>query len=137
MALGGHHPKTEVGLNSLTSTSEPVASCPKQSRELINTITHHPYRKFGYFVPISIRGLSTDPLGVCSTLITLKEKRMSNSNKHNLLYFEADTMKRLYETMKGWQQQHEKRLLQHTNIQFDSGKFCCICIVLSNPTEVL
>ena len=59
---------------------------------------------------------------------------MSNSNKHNLLYFEADSMKGLYETMEVWQQQRGKRLLS-TNIQIDSGKFCCIA--LSNPTEVV
>lgn len=65
---------------------------------------------------------------------TLKEKTMSDGNKHNLLYFESNSMKGLYETMEEWQKNSSKRLLS-TNIQIDSGKFCCIA--LSNPTEVI
>jgi len=59
---------------------------------------------------------------------------MFDANKHNLLYFEGDSMKGLYETMDDWQKSNGKRLLS-TNIQKDSGKFCCIA--LSNPTEVI
>jgi hypothetical protein len=59
---------------------------------------------------------------------------MSDDNKHNLLYFEAPTMKELFETMENWQQNNQRRLLS-TNIQQDQGKFCCIA--LSNPTEVI
>lgn len=59
---------------------------------------------------------------------------MSDENKHNLLYFEGDSMRGLYETMEEWQKTHHKRLLS-TNIQKDGEKFCCIA--LSNPTEVV
>lgn len=59
---------------------------------------------------------------------------MSDENKQNLLYFESASMRGLYETMEEWQQIHRKRLLS-TNIQQDTGKFCCIA--LSNPTEVI
>jgi hypothetical protein len=43
-------------------------------------------------------------------------------------------MKGLYETMEEWQTISGKRLLS-TNVQKDSGKFCCLA--LSNPTEVI
>jgi hypothetical protein len=59
---------------------------------------------------------------------------MSDENKHNLLYFESDSMKELYKTMEEWQKISRKRLLS-TNIQKDGGKFCCIA--LTNPTEVI
>lgn len=59
---------------------------------------------------------------------------MIDANKHNLLYFESNSMKELYNTMEEWQQMNSKRLLS-TNIQQDNGKFCCIA--LSNPTEVI
>ena len=58
---------------------------------------------------------------------------MSN-NKHNLLYFEASSMKELFNMMESWQHEHSKRLLS-TNIEKDNDKFCCIA--LSNPTEVV
>jgi hypothetical protein len=57
-----------------------------------------------------------------------------NSNKHNLLFFESNTMLGLYEAMDQWQCANEKRFLS-TNIQRDKGKFCCIA--LTNPTEVV
>jgi hypothetical protein len=59
---------------------------------------------------------------------------MTEDNKHNLLYFESDNMKKLYDIMEEWQRSNSKRLLS-TNIQKDRGKFCCIA--LSNPTEVI
>lgn len=59
---------------------------------------------------------------------------MSDYNKHNLLYFESNSMRELYESMEEWQQIHNKRLLS-ASIQPDEGKFCCIA--LSNPTEVI
>ncbi len=59
---------------------------------------------------------------------------MSDENKRNLLYFESNSMKELYETMEEWQKNNAKRLLS-TNIQKDRGKFCCIA--LTNPTEVI
>jgi hypothetical protein len=59
---------------------------------------------------------------------------MNDGNKRNLLYFESDSMKNLYDEMNEWQQANEKRLLS-TNIHKDKGKFCCIA--LTNPTEVI
>lgn len=59
---------------------------------------------------------------------------MTENNKHNLLYFESDSMKGLYNTMQTWQEENNKRLLS-TNIQQDNGSFCCIA--LTNPTEVI
>ena len=59
---------------------------------------------------------------------------MSNDNKRNLVFFESESMRNLYEVMNEWQSNHGKRLLS-TNIQQDDGKFCCIA--LTNPTEVV
>ena len=58
---------------------------------------------------------------------------MSDLNKHNLVYFEHESMRGLYELMDEWQLANEKRLLS-TSIHQDSGKFCCIA--LTNPMEV-
>ena len=58
---------------------------------------------------------------------------MSDENKFNLLYFESESMKGLYETMEKWQLENSKRLLS-TNIQKDGSKFCCIA--LTNPTNL-
>jgi hypothetical protein len=69
-----------------------------------------------------------------TTQITLKEEIMSDENKHNLLYFESNSMRELYETMEEWQKSNGKRLLS-TNIQKDRGKYCCIA--LTNPSEVI
>lgn len=59
---------------------------------------------------------------------------MSDSNKHNLLYFESDSMRGLYDTMYNWQAESGKRLLS-TNIQQDGNRFCCIAV--TNPVEVV
>jgi len=59
---------------------------------------------------------------------------MIDKNKQNLQYFEEDSMKALFETMKDWQEKNEKRLLS-TTIHKDNDKFCCIA--LTNPTEVV
>ena len=59
---------------------------------------------------------------------------MSDSNKRNLVFFESESMKGLYNVMDDWQEKNSKRLLS-TNIQQDSGKFCCIA--LTNPSEVI
>ncbi|MBC8493152.1 MAG: hypothetical protein H8D43_05135 [Chloroflexi bacterium] len=59
---------------------------------------------------------------------------MSDENKRNLIYFESNSMKELYDTMEEWQQSNSKRLLS-TSIHKDDGKFCCIA--LSNPSEVV
>ena len=56
------------------------------------------------------------------------------NNKENLQYFEATSMKGLFNNMKDWQEKHQKRLLS-TNIQQEGGMFTCIA--LTNPTEVV
>lgn len=56
------------------------------------------------------------------------------ATKDNLFYFEADTMKGLYQVLEAWQQEHQRRLVS-TSIQPDGGRFCCIA--LSAPTEVI
>jgi hypothetical protein len=59
---------------------------------------------------------------------------VENNNKRNLIYFESDSMRGLYDTMETWQQDNGKRLLS-TDIQREDGNFCCIA--LSNPSEVI
>ncbi len=59
---------------------------------------------------------------------------MSEDNKLNILYFEGSSMRELYDTMDGWQQQNRKRFLS-MGIQKESEKFCCIA--LTNPSEVI
>ncbi|HEV7858184.1 MAG TPA: hypothetical protein VGO91_06105 [Pyrinomonadaceae bacterium] len=59
---------------------------------------------------------------------------MSAENKRNLQYFEAGSMRELYDYMQAWQDANQKRLLS-VSIQEDGGKFCCIAI--TNPSEVV
>ena len=59
---------------------------------------------------------------------------MSVENKQNLQFFEATSMKGLYNNMQEWQVKNEKRLLS-TDIQRDGDMFTCIA--LTNPTEVV
>jgi hypothetical protein len=59
---------------------------------------------------------------------------MSGENKRNLQFFEARSMRELYECMEAWQDANQKRLLS-VSIQEDGGKFCCIA--LTNPSEVV
>lgn len=59
---------------------------------------------------------------------------MSDENKRNILYFEGESMKKLYEVMQSWQNENNTRLLS-ISVQKDCGKFCCIA--LTNPTEVV
>ena len=54
-------------------------------------------------------------------------------NKNNILWFESETMKDLFEVLQNWQLENKKRFLS-TDIQSDNGMFCCIA--LTNPTEV-
>ncbi len=56
---------------------------------------------------------------------------MSDDNKRNLQYFEAPSMKELYESMETWQVENKKRLLS-VSIERDADKFCCIA--LTNPS---
>lgn len=57
-----------------------------------------------------------------------------DSNKQNLVYFEASTMRALYSQMQEWQQANNRRLLS-ISTQRDAGVFCCIA--LTNPSEVV
>jgi len=59
---------------------------------------------------------------------------MSMQNKQNLQFFEATSMKGLYNNMQEWQVKNEKRLLS-TDIQQDGDMFTCIAP--TNPTEVV
>ena len=59
---------------------------------------------------------------------------MTDPNKRNLQYFEADSMAGLFGALEHWQRQNEKRFLS-LDIQNDRGKFCCIA--LTNPSEVV
>ncbi len=59
---------------------------------------------------------------------------MSDENKRNLQYFESSSMRELFDLMKTWQHENDKRLLS-LSIERDNGKFCCIA--LTNPTEVI
>jgi len=59
---------------------------------------------------------------------------MEDLNKRNLVYFEASSMRGLYDRMEHWQIENGKRLLS-VSIQQDHGQFCCIA--LTNPTEVV
>ena len=56
------------------------------------------------------------------------------NNKENLQYFEATSMKGLFNNMKDWQVKNKKRLLS-TNIQQEGDIFTCIA--LTNPSEVV
>ena len=59
---------------------------------------------------------------------------MPADNKHNLQYFEAPSMRELFDQMETWQYEQGKRLLS-LNVAKDADEFCCIA--LTNPTEVI
>ena len=59
---------------------------------------------------------------------------MSDENKRNLQFFEACSVRELYDCMQVWQDANQKRLLS-VSVQEDGGKFCCIA--LTNPSEVV
>lgn len=59
---------------------------------------------------------------------------MSDENKRNLQYFEAPSMKALFDLMQAWQNENNKRLLS-LSVEKDGDNFCCIA--LTNPTEVI
>jgi len=56
------------------------------------------------------------------------------NNKRNILFFEANSMLELYETLDKWQVENKKRFLS-LNIQNENSKFACIA--LTNPSEVI
>jgi hypothetical protein len=55
-------------------------------------------------------------------------------NARNLLYFEAPSMRELFESMDAWQASSGKRLLSAA-VHQDREQYCCIA--LSNPMEVV
>ncbi len=59
---------------------------------------------------------------------------MPEDNKHNLLFFEAPSMRELHATLSTWQEENRKRFLS-VAVQIDGGMFSCIA--LTNPTEVI
>lgn len=59
---------------------------------------------------------------------------MSDDNKRNLHYFEAPSMRELFDRMQLWQEENNQRFLS-LGVEKDKGKFCCIG--LTNPTEVV
>lgn len=59
---------------------------------------------------------------------------MPDDNKSNIQYFEAPSMRALYETMQVWQTEQRKRLLSLSVLE-NAGKYCCIA--LTNPSEVI
>ena len=58
---------------------------------------------------------------------------MSN-NKRNLHYFEAASMRELFDAMEDWQIENKQRLLS-LNVERDGDVLCCIA--LTNPSEVI
>lgn len=59
---------------------------------------------------------------------------MVQDNKHNLLFFEAPSMRELHAVLNSWQNENRQRFLS-VSVQVDNGMFCCIA--LTNPTEVV
>tara|TARA_B100000427_G_scaffold253592_1_gene217014 strand:+ start:268 stop:537 length:270 start_codon:yes stop_codon:yes gene_type:complete len=59
---------------------------------------------------------------------------MSENNKHNILYFEGQSMKQLHSNMDEWQKDNEKRFLS-MSVNKDGDNYCCIA--LTNPSEVV
>jgi len=57
-----------------------------------------------------------------------------DDNKRNLVYFEAETMRALYDNMDSWQADKRKRL-QSVSIVRDGYLYCCIA--MTNPSEVV
>jgi hypothetical protein len=58
---------------------------------------------------------------------------MLDDNKHNLVFFESSSVRKLYDQMDAWQKVNRKRL-HSVAIQKDGDMFCCIA--LTNPAEV-
>ena len=59
---------------------------------------------------------------------------MADDNKQNIQYFEASSMRELYDVLHTWQLENGKRFLS-LNIDKKDDKFCCIA--LTNPMEVI
>jgi len=59
---------------------------------------------------------------------------MTDDNKRNIVYFEGETMRGLYESIDTWQESERKRLAS-LSVQVCDGKYCAIAV--TNPTEVV
>ena len=59
---------------------------------------------------------------------------MTDDNKRNIVYFEGETMRGLYEAIDTWQESERKRLAS-LSVQVCDGKYCAIAV--TNPTEVV
>ncbi len=59
---------------------------------------------------------------------------MAENNKHNILYFEGQSMRELHSNMDEWQKKNEKRFLS-MSVNKDGDSFGCIA--LTNPSEVV
>lgn len=59
---------------------------------------------------------------------------MSADNKRNVQFFEAPSMRELYDCISTWQVSNRTRFLA-ISIQQDGCKFCCIA--LTNPSEII
>jgi hypothetical protein len=59
---------------------------------------------------------------------------MSDENKKNIQFFEASSMRELYDHLRTWQDVNNKRFLS-ISIHSENEAFCCIA--LTNPTEVV
>jgi hypothetical protein len=59
---------------------------------------------------------------------------MSDDNKRNLVFFESESVRKLYDKMDEWQRINRKRF-HSMAIQKDADVFCCIA--LTNPAEVI
>ena len=59
---------------------------------------------------------------------------MAENNKHNILYFEGQSMRELHNNMDEWQKENEKRFLS-MSVNKDGDNYCCIA--LTNPSEVV
>lgn len=57
-----------------------------------------------------------------------------DDNKRNIVYFEGETMRGLYEAIDTWQESERKRLAS-LSVQVCDGKYCAIAV--TNPTEVV
>ena len=58
-----------------------------------------------------------------------------DDNKHNLLYFEAESVRGLFEQMAEWQSENRKRFLSVSIHPDQHGLFSCLA--LTNPMEVV
>ena len=52
---------------------------------------------------------------------------MGSKENQNLQFFEAESMRELYDKMKIWEEEN-KQSLQSISIQNDQGEFCCIAL---------